>query len=997
MSLHSYSSNLSCWANFLNANPAWTGALESAFDQIGFTSEYVQSAVKRKKFHKPKALKDNLWGMVEIDPVCAWLIDGPLLQRLRYVKQLGVTYLTYPGAQHTRFEHSIGVLYVVNRLLDAFHRNKVNAGTSANDHPHLRAASYEDLSYEATIVRLAALLHDIGHIPFSHATENSFIQNEASTNVGPFKTKDFLDEFRLFYLGIKPGCTPIKAVRDQKSLSEIFSAAIVLSKRFREFITLSCPYPFNGTTAEEVTCDIAALILGDPIAGDDRALPQLISGPFDADKVDYMLRDAHACGLELGIDVSRLFFRASVYEVRNSKAITDNVSSPLIRDAAPPFKVFLIDQSGTESALEMGLARLSLYSRVYYHQLTRNAESQLYALMDQARSRSTDAKVWSNFIDVWTHSDQSLLYCLSHDKDCQITQTARSILERRFLKRGGCFSIDLFQPSALGEALPTIKLTKRLTNLHEESYDKLTKLISDSKKRDDFIEKISSYCALYRKELLSQGEPAENVPNDSAPEFVRFIFPGNSDRALVPQALILTPSNEVSQQRQRESSYVDAGRLVTQRGYLLVPRAWRELALLALQKVIFECDELAVHIEHIEPNPDDEAEECCRVLFRPVLIGDASANESRINWRTVQSHQTKLSHLYAGAEVLIENDSSIMQGISANAPGLSFYEGEHNWTLRSGSDLDLNKIGAFIRQFPPNLRPKAVALICKLTVLTRTNTSELLIDGLKPFLLTLNGSAKVTLVPLTPSSGELLRTYLKDHAKSGAMSGCHIASTLNDALADSSAPETIIFFDDNIVSGTQCFNQLDYWLNISSRSASNGANYFTSSLDEGKLSILRTIPIGFAFAVGNDEAKSELVARLSEFAKNNHLKLLQNPFSFGQNLSQHSGKVGSSSPIDPELREFLSVVGQCVIRTKVEQDDRYTTDKAIQDECNNRALGYSNAEGMLVTSLNVPSSTYTALWCPGTYLSKTHDGISREVPWLPLFIRSGHIGSTVIF
>ena len=261
--MSSYSSNLSDWANSLNADPDWVAALNSAFDEVGFTDEYINAASLRKNAHRRKAIKDNVWGMVEIDPVSAWLIDCPILQRLRYVKQLGVSYLTYPGAQHSRFEHSVGVLHVVNRLISAFLRNKENESGAHDDSP-LRAASYPEASYEATVVRLAALLHDIGHIPFSHATETFFTQSDTFTKIGPYRTFDFLGEFHLYYRGIKSN-RPTKAAREKKSLSEIFSAAVVLSKRFCSFLDRSCPYTFVGRTAEAVSCDIAALILGDPI------------------------------------------------------------------------------------------------------------------------------------------------------------------------------------------------------------------------------------------------------------------------------------------------------------------------------------------------------------------------------------------------------------------------------------------------------------------------------------------------------------------------------------------------------------------------------------------------------------------------------------------------------------------------------------------------------------------------------------------------------------
>src|SRR5512139_1336182 len=95
-----------------------------------------------------KIIKDPIHGYVEVEDFALALLDSPALQRLRYIKQLGFSYLVYPGANHTRFEHSLGTMF----LADIASRRY---GLSENEH---------------TLVVSAALLHDIGHGPFSHAS-----------------------------------------------------------------------------------------------------------------------------------------------------------------------------------------------------------------------------------------------------------------------------------------------------------------------------------------------------------------------------------------------------------------------------------------------------------------------------------------------------------------------------------------------------------------------------------------------------------------------------------------------------------------------------------------------------------------------------------------------------------------------------------------------------------------------------------------------------------
>src|SRR5260370_27827434 len=101
-------------------------------------------------------IRDPLWNNIRVDPLALRLIDTRAFQRLRYVRQLGLAYLVYPGASHSRFEHALGAYHLARRTLGLFEERELTR--------ELGRAS-------ATIVRCAALLHDIGHYPFSHALD----------------------------------------------------------------------------------------------------------------------------------------------------------------------------------------------------------------------------------------------------------------------------------------------------------------------------------------------------------------------------------------------------------------------------------------------------------------------------------------------------------------------------------------------------------------------------------------------------------------------------------------------------------------------------------------------------------------------------------------------------------------------------------------------------------------------------------------------------------
>jgi HD superfamily phosphohydrolase len=184
-------------------------------------------------------LRDPVWNNIRVDDLTLNLVDTEVFQRLRYVRQLGWTYLVYPGATHSRFEHALGTHHLSRRTLALLCEAEDAASISEN---------------EQAIVRCAALLHDVGHYPFSHALEEiGALHHEAVAR--PLITEG--------------------------------SVASLLAARL-------------GRDAPGKVFD---LIRGHS----ESALQGLISGSLDLDKIEYLKRDAFMCGVPYGeIDVDRL-------------------------------------------------------------------------------------------------------------------------------------------------------------------------------------------------------------------------------------------------------------------------------------------------------------------------------------------------------------------------------------------------------------------------------------------------------------------------------------------------------------------------------------------------------------------------------------------------------------------------------------------------------------------------------------------------------------------
>jgi len=192
--------------------------------------------------HKSITIRDPLWDTIRLDATACRIVDSPAFQRLRYIRQLGLAHLVYPGATHTRFDHAVGVYHLADRALQVL---------------GARGLLGQVPEPECRLIPLAALLHDIGHYPFSHALEE-------------------LEEGRI------PG-----------------HHEALVGRFLRD--------PEVSGALQEVSAEAPAFVES-LIRGASRSpLQGLVSGSLDLDKIEYLRRDAQFCGVPYGmVDVDRL-------------------------------------------------------------------------------------------------------------------------------------------------------------------------------------------------------------------------------------------------------------------------------------------------------------------------------------------------------------------------------------------------------------------------------------------------------------------------------------------------------------------------------------------------------------------------------------------------------------------------------------------------------------------------------------------------------------------
>lgn len=270
-------------------------------------------------------IRDPIHNFITLDRQGRKFVDSEPFQRLRHIHQLALTYLVYPGASHKRFEHSLGVMHLAGRVFDIVTDHK-------NRHPDTEHIIPDDghLLQWRTALCLAALCHDIGHLPFSHAAEREILprgeDHESLTQV----------------------------LIDSPELASVWSFGANIDKEHVKKLAVGSK-KYRGDQ---------------PLTDWESILSEIITGDsFGVDRMDYLMRDSY----HLGVSYGRFDFIKLIESLRILPRSSEEGGS---REPALGVEI-----GGIHSAEALLLARYFMYEQVYFHHVRRIYDYHLIEFM----------------------------------------------------------------------------------------------------------------------------------------------------------------------------------------------------------------------------------------------------------------------------------------------------------------------------------------------------------------------------------------------------------------------------------------------------------------------------------------------------------------------------------------------------------------------------------------------------------------------------------------
>jgi HD superfamily phosphohydrolase len=874
--------------DFAAAIRAWTDELiEPYLERLG--------GLKDGARQRSKEFNDGVWSTVTLRPIEVLILDSPLLQRLRHIRQLGVVHLVYPGATHTRIDHTIGTVHQVSRLVNA-----INESDEAIDGPMVN------------LLRMAALCHDIGHGVMSHVSENALSEYRSTRLV----TKEFWRE----------------QSRERGSASEIAAFYMISSDGFCRLLAESQRITEDHDLPQDPIELMKKAVVGQQISNKIPLLHELISGPFDADKLDYMTRDARMTGVPVVTDIPRL-----VQKVRGRRLPLAKLPSELkeqVYEEDGGYTLTGISLSGGRTLDELMFGHMLLRDKLYRHQKVRAAESMVASIFDQIEKMCPSGELMAPYgllDDELLHLRRETLARLAgrrlNEQEETRARVAVDISERLAIRH-------LFRRAyAFAQNMPLDPY--RMDQEHDLGLKILVSSTRNASDRERLMSRIIDETTVVL-DALGNADVRDRYPGGDISPYIRINPPRSATKGNeTARAYLINDSDTGPPVIRFKEEYAET-------------TGWSNAYLLTRDTgYIFSTEDLALPVFLA-------AEKIARVDFdvRTPKSMFAYAKHDRMGLVEAKRKLEKAGFYEGIPHDLRPLPDEFERGnyrdrVGAVTSRLAGYQGPvvEGQESKEGTVMSSERIETWAIQFGSHA-DDALGLAEQIKMVGR----KAIVDAVREFVASDAGAefggASVTPLGDAKDSSALTTYFAGDHPSLRIRN-------LAEALRNE-AP--IIFAEDFVGRGSQTISILESWLGrtLSQDLHEERGDPLPPELQEA----LKNRPLALVYATGSPEGAQAVEATAAEM-----------DLSVKVHLSDDSAPVAFAGP-ETEFEVRCREVGRQLL-----EDDRSDHDEAWIEQ---RALGYGNEAFLVVLSHNTPTQALTCLWKEGEV-----DG----VPWVPLVPR----------
>lgn len=882
-----------------------------------FLSDYNNDIEVEGFSFSDKDIFDFVWGTVDFDKAEICVLDSPLLQRLRRIHQLGLASSVYCNADSSRFSHTIGVTEVADRMTRVINKKIFYQ----QDNLHKEIYNIKE------IVRLAAILHDVGHMFFSHVSELYFSFDESFP-----RYKEITSAKSHF-------CENSSA---DVSLHELISVMVINSPEMLRLIKNIAPFMKHSRLTQqshfEQFCEyISCLIIGVPI--DKYILPYsaIINSAIDADKLDYLSRDSACTKVPIAVDIARIIQKLDVVSIKDIDypGIWSDTSSDAI-----PLKIMAIKSSAKKVFWQLSNARSNMYESVYYHHKILTAESMFRKALRKLYEGENTKNI--NFAEILSLTDEVFneywdLMLISEERRNtieakEISKILKCVRERNLYKRVASFSRNSLEGS-----LSSVKdffnqviqnpMSDKFNNFciwMEEEYRTISKLLNDNHATNTDLEFMF---------VFSKYDAMSSMPIESGDGF-----------CVWSSSLMKQETMEAGKKSKQEQFY------------LLTNCRDRDIVYIALEKVLSK--------------------------FGINRLSRSASMCSKITHEDLNQKRMRLLELGYYKETLFLLQDDVFQRLISDKKILRDVENKYrSFSGVNSCQITEERLMKFLRQFLWLKLEKSDLELLLDGILRLLKYGYYLDRDSFPSQareiferLTGDGSEHkhiITLGGVFDSSKHLM--YFFNDLK--GRKNITFDGSLETALDGIDENHCLCFFDDGAYSGKQVISIFQELMGVPIDERTTNEHHVDELLSEYK-DKLKKAKIKLVYMCFNESSTNYI---MSEFAK---LGLTNIKIHYVKNLSSKVFDYNNSIFLNDKQRnvvlECLKTLGYEILLSTKRLPSGEFKPRWNEERVKEASLGYNDAQQLVVFSSNIPTYSITAFWANGTYQGRNWEGLFQR-------------------